>query len=60
MSAHTTVTDPVCGMSVEPAHAAASAEHEGSTYYFCSHGCHTAFTADPGKYLPSGGHTHTH
>ena len=60
MSAHTTVTDPVCGMSVEPAHAVASAEHEGSTYYFCSHGCHTAFTADPGKYLSSGEHTHAH
>jgi Cu+-exporting ATPase len=60
MSAHTTVTDPVCGMSVEPAHAAASVEHEGHTYYFCSHGCHAAFTADPGKYPASGEHTHTH
>jgi Cu+-exporting ATPase len=60
MSTHTTVTDPVCGMSVEPAKAAASAEHEGSSYYFCSHGCHAAFTADPGKYVPSGEHTRTH
>jgi Cu+-exporting ATPase len=60
MSAHTTVTDPVCGMNVEPAHAAASVEHQGNTYYFCSHGCHATFTADPGKYLPSGEHTHTH
>ena len=60
MSAHTTVTDPVCGMNVEPAHAAASVEHQGNTYYFCSHGCRAAFTADPGKYLPSGEPTHTH
>jgi len=60
MSAHTTVTDPVCGMSVEPANSAASVEHGGTTYYFCSRGCHAAFTADPGKYLPSGEHTHTH
>jgi Cu+-exporting ATPase len=60
MSAHTTVTDPVCGMSVEPADAAASVEREGHTYSFCSHGCHAAFITDPGMYLPSGEHTHTH
>ena len=44
------VTDPVCGMSVDPARAAASVEHEGRTYYFCSKGCAATFTADPRHY----------
>jgi len=43
--------DPVCGMSVEPASAAAKAEHEGKTYYFCSQHCAHAFKADPERYL---------
>lgn len=43
-------TDPVCGMKVDEAKAAAKAEHQGKTYYFCSNGCHKAFTADPAKY----------
>jgi Uncharacterized conserved protein len=43
-------TDPVCGMSVDPATAAASVEHEGRTYYFCGKGCAKSFSADPGKY----------
>ena len=44
-------TDPVCGMSVDPATAKASAEHNGQTFYFCCQGCKTKFTADPDKYL---------
>ena len=44
------VTDPVCGMSVDPAKAAASVEHEGRTYSFCSKGCAASFAADPHKY----------
>jgi P-type Cu+ transporter len=44
------VTDPVCGMSVDPATAATSVEHEGHTYYFCGKGCAKSFNADPGKY----------
>ncbi len=43
--------DPVCGMTVEPAAAAGSVEHEGKTYWFCSQHCVRAFKADPGKYL---------
>jgi Cu+-exporting ATPase len=43
-------SDPVCGMSVDPATAGASAEHEGRSYYFCSKHCATAFAADPHKY----------
>jgi len=44
-------TDPVCGMSVDPASAKHSAEHQGQTYYFCCNGCRTKFVADPEKYL---------
>ena len=43
-------TDPVCGMKVEPANAAAEIEHSGRTYYFCSQGCAQKFNADPAKY----------
>ena len=44
-------TDPVCGMKVEEAKAAARAEYQGQTYYFCSPGCHKAFVQQPGKYI---------
>jgi Cu+-exporting ATPase len=44
-------TDPVCSMSIDPATAKHSAEHQGQTYYFCCAGCRTKFTADPEKYL---------
>src|SRR5439155_14324276 len=43
--------DPVCGMSVDPSRTAGRVEHEGKTYYFCSTGCVTKFSADPKKYL---------
>lgn len=44
------VTDPVCGMSIDPASAAETAEHEGRTYYFCSAHCAATFEKDPAKY----------
>lgn len=47
----TSVTDPVCAMTVDPATAAASSEHEGTTYHFCAKGCQKAFLADPTRYL---------
>ncbi len=50
-SAAGATTDPVCGMSVDPATAKHSAEHAGQTYYFCCNGCKTKFAADPEKYL---------
>src|SRR5262245_11958801 len=31
--------DPVCGMTVQPATAAGSYEHQGKTYYFCAKSC---------------------
>lgn len=43
--------DPVCGMTVHPATAAASYVYEGKTYYFCCQSCSTRFQADPVKYL---------
>ena len=43
--------DPVCGMTVDPAHAAGTTEHEGKTYYFCNPHCKTKFDANPGAYL---------
>ncbi|MCI4353377.1 MAG: YHS domain-containing protein [Thermoplasmata archaeon] len=35
--------DPVCGMLVEPAKAAASGVYEGQTVYFCSKGCKATY-----------------
>ena len=43
--------DPVCGMKVNPEKPAATAEHDGRTFYFCSKRCHAKFTADPGLFL---------
>ena len=39
------VTDPVCGMEVDPATTALTAEVEGSRYYFCSTECRDQFLA---------------
>jgi uncharacterized membrane protein YraQ (UPF0718 family)/YHS domain-containing protein len=35
--------DPICGMQVEKATAAATFTHEGTTYYFCAPGCMESF-----------------
>src|ERR1700733_13934169 len=43
--------DPVCGMTVAPARAAATADHAGMAYYFCGNGCAAKFQAAPDKYL---------
>ena len=45
------VTDPVCGMQVDPATSTERAQHAGKTYYFCCDGCRNMFAADPAKYL---------
>jgi Cu+-exporting ATPase len=44
------VTDPVCGMDITPADAAATAHYAGRTYHFCSTHCHDTFIADPTAY----------
>jgi YHS domain-containing protein len=41
------VTDPLCGMTVDPAGTAAHAGYAGQAYYFCSDGCARQFAADP-------------
>jgi YHS domain-containing protein len=43
--------DPVCGMMVEPARAAANGTYGGKTVYFCSIGCKEAYDR---SHLPSG------
>ena len=42
--------DPVCGMTVAAVPASLHAEVDGTTYYFCSTGCRTAFLANPAQY----------
>ena len=49
-------TDPVCGMTVDPAATAHHARHDGSDYHFCSDGCRRKFIADPQRYLEPASH----
>lgn len=43
------VTDPVCGMAVEPA-ANPTTTLDGTTWWFCSTHCHDEFTNDPDRF----------
>jgi P-type Cu+ transporter len=43
--------DPVCGMTVDPASAAAQVAYAGKTYHFCCAACGDKFRAEPAKYL---------
>jgi YHS domain-containing protein len=45
------VKDPVCGMTVDTDTAAAQAEYEGQTYFFCSTGCAREFERHPVEVL---------
>ena len=45
------VRDPVCGMTVDPQHAAGSSVYQAQTYHFCSKSCVAKFEANPEKYL---------
>src|SRR5438270_3714952 len=49
------VRDPVCGMTVDPASAAARSTFAGKDYFFCSDGCKAAFEQDPARYVGSSG-----
>ncbi|HME24011.1 MAG TPA: heavy metal translocating P-type ATPase [Acetobacteraceae bacterium] len=51
MADQDTATDPVCGMTVDPATPRHRVEHGGSTFHFCCAGCREKFIADPGRYL---------
>jgi P-type Cu+ transporter len=46
--------DPVCGMTVDEQTAAATAVHNGATYYFCAPGCKRTFEKDPEAVLKGG------
>ena len=43
--------DPVCGMDVDIASAAASHKHNGRMYYFCSRHCQERFAQSPETFL---------
>lgn len=43
-------TDPVCGMSVATVPSSLSAQHAGTTHWFCGSGCRQAFLDEPGRY----------
>lgn len=45
------VKDPVCGMTVNPAKAAGSAEHKGVQYWFCGKSCLAKFQTAPESYV---------
>ena len=44
-------TDPVCGMSVDTAHARHTSELNNTSYYFCCPNCKRRFDGDPERYL---------
>ncbi len=44
------VTDPVCGMEIDPQSAAGQSEYQGQTYYFCSESCKRRFDQNPELY----------
>ncbi|HEX2764334.1 MAG TPA: heavy metal-binding domain-containing protein, partial [Allosphingosinicella sp.] len=45
------VTDPVCGMTVDPGTSKHRHEHDGTIYHFCSERCRAKFAAGPHRYL---------
>lgn len=49
----TAVTDPVCGMQVDPAETTHQSDHLGTTYYFCSDRCRERFVGNPSQFLSS-------
>nr|MDQ3829026.1 YHS domain-containing protein [Candidatus Tectomicrobia bacterium] len=53
---HTDTIDPVCGMTVDPEHAAGTSEYHGRRYFFCSTSCLERFQAEPERFTgrPSG------
>jgi len=50
-AAAATATDPVCGMTVDPATSKHHFDHAGTIFHFCSAGCRSKFAVDPTKYL---------
>ncbi|MCE7981723.1 MAG: heavy metal translocating P-type ATPase [Caldilinea sp. CFX5] len=48
------VTDPVCGMTMNPAEAAHSRAYQEQTFFFCSDQCAGQFDREPQRYRSSG------
>ena len=55
-----TAVDPVCGMTVAADASGRPYEYEGTTYYFCSAGCRSAFEKDPTAYAGQEAHHADH
>ena len=51
----TFVTDPVCGMTVDPLTSPHKLVRGDSTYWFCSAGCKAAFEKDPDRHRKTAG-----
>ena len=47
------VTDPVCGMEVDPCKTALVSDYDNKKFYFCAEGCRRAFEKKPEKYAHS-------
>ncbi|WKZ14927.1 MAG: YHS domain-containing protein [Candidatus Jettenia caeni] len=45
------VIDPVCGMVISDIKKAPTENYKGTTYYFCSENCKTAFKKSPSSFL---------
>lgn len=44
------VTDPVCGMQIDPTSAATTLERQGRAVHFCSARCAAKFKTQPDRY----------
>ena len=51
VAAVTFVTDPVCGMTVDPLTSRLRATYLGRDYWFCGEGCRAEFEKNPERYL---------
>lgn len=47
----TTMTDPVCGMQVDP-ELALAVDYAGDVYYFCEAVCADTFRDEPARWIP--------
>ncbi|HET9780923.1 MAG TPA: XdhC family protein [Candidatus Dormibacteraeota bacterium] len=47
----TFVTDPVCGMTVDPLTSTRKSTHKGIDYWFCSDGCKAEFEQNPDRLI---------
>ncbi|HOG45628.1 MAG TPA: YHS domain-containing protein [Anaerolineae bacterium] len=48
------VTDPVCGLEVDPREARFTSTFQGKTYYFTDPDCKRMFDEDPAAYVGAG------